>query len=323
MISKNDTIADNVWAIVVTFNRKELLLKCLQAIREQTLAVDKILIMDNASTDRTPEALLENGIINELPPLVLNEPWEKEFITKPNGNGNVVKLFYIRMHKNTGGSGGFHQGIKIAYENGAKRMWLMDDDGLPEKNCLAELIKISCKWIDYIAPNLFNEKGESHFKGLLATTKNDVISFKGGPFNGIIISRDIVKQIGYPMKNFFLWGDEYEYTNRIYEAGFVMITVKDAKFFHKSTKVDYKTCKRGFFIGRNSIYRSRLFKGVFMRKSLFKIDMYYAVFMAFWRFFFCGNISQSIQVFKGCLHGFFDDLTEHQKECCWWGVEQS
>ena len=40
-----------VCAIVVTFNRKELLIDCLDSLREQTRPLDAIYIIDNASTD--------------------------------------------------------------------------------------------------------------------------------------------------------------------------------------------------------------------------------------------------------------------------------
>ncbi|MEM1988368.1 MAG: glycosyltransferase [Candidatus Woesearchaeota archaeon] len=47
-------------AIVVTFNRKDLLLKCLESLRNQTKSLDAIYIIDNASIDGTPELLKED-----------------------------------------------------------------------------------------------------------------------------------------------------------------------------------------------------------------------------------------------------------------------
>ena len=67
---------NTVCAVVVTYNRKNLLLECLEAIRKQTRPVDAIYIIDNASTDGTPEVLKENGYILELPPFNLSEPYE-------------------------------------------------------------------------------------------------------------------------------------------------------------------------------------------------------------------------------------------------------
>ena len=40
-------------AIILTHNRCNLLKRCLQKLDEQTLRVDKILVIDNGSTDNT------------------------------------------------------------------------------------------------------------------------------------------------------------------------------------------------------------------------------------------------------------------------------
>ena len=44
-----------VTAVVVTFNRKELLREALAALAAQERPVDRVLVIDNASTDGTPE----------------------------------------------------------------------------------------------------------------------------------------------------------------------------------------------------------------------------------------------------------------------------
>ena len=58
---------ETVCAVVVTYNRKELLLECLESLRSQSYTLDAIYLIDNASTDKTPESLLNNGFINEIP----------------------------------------------------------------------------------------------------------------------------------------------------------------------------------------------------------------------------------------------------------------
>ena len=109
---------DTVCAVVVTYNRKNLLLECLEALRKQTRPVQAIYLIDNASTDGTPELLLEKKYIKKLPPENLTEPWEEEFEVRNLTDGQPIKLHYVRMHQNTGGAGGFHEGVKRAYEKG-------------------------------------------------------------------------------------------------------------------------------------------------------------------------------------------------------------
>ncbi|RMG35011.1 MAG: glycosyltransferase, partial [Methanobacteriota archaeon] len=43
----------NIAAVIVTFNRKEMLIRCLEGIFSQTRPVSAIFIIDNASTDGT------------------------------------------------------------------------------------------------------------------------------------------------------------------------------------------------------------------------------------------------------------------------------
>jgi rhamnopyranosyl-N-acetylglucosaminyl-diphospho-decaprenol beta-1,3/1,4-galactofuranosyltransferase len=51
--NKHETVA----AVVVTYNRKELLRQCLGGILAQTRPVDAIYVVDNASTDGTDQMI--------------------------------------------------------------------------------------------------------------------------------------------------------------------------------------------------------------------------------------------------------------------------
>ena len=90
MENKKEKIA----AVVVTYNRKELLKECLDALLAQTHPLDSIILIDNASTDGTPEFLKEKG-----------------FLDNP-------KIDYVRLSENSGGAGGFYEGMKRGYEKG-------------------------------------------------------------------------------------------------------------------------------------------------------------------------------------------------------------
>ncbi len=104
---------ETVCAVVVTYNRKHLLLECLEAIRRRTRQVDGIYIIDNASDDGTPELLKENGYIPELPPFNLSEPYEIEHRINNLVDGNTINVFYVRMPENTGGAGGFYEKVRL------------------------------------------------------------------------------------------------------------------------------------------------------------------------------------------------------------------
>ncbi len=108
----------NIAAVVVTYNRKNLLEKCIFAILNQTTPPEKIFIIDNASTDGTQSLIKE--IFHE----------------------HTQKINYIQLAENLGGAGGFSKGIELAMNENSDWAWIMDDDALPENNALEELTKI-------------------------------------------------------------------------------------------------------------------------------------------------------------------------------------
>ena len=108
--------SDSVQAVVVTHNRKGLLLECLAGIARQSHPVRGVLVVDNASTDGTEAALEASGLGGRLP------------------------LDYLRLARNGGGAEGFHYGVRRALGSGADWIWLMDDDCEPAPDTLAALL---------------------------------------------------------------------------------------------------------------------------------------------------------------------------------------
>ena len=193
----------SICAVVVTYNRKALLLRCLQALEMQRYALEHIVIVDNASTDGTVDFLRQQGYLE---------------------NSSVT---FLSLPENQGGAGGFHAGIKYAYEQGYDYIWLMDDDGVPDNDCLGELVKF-IKDDNYIGPlvlDIDNPLNLTFTLRLPNTNKvlsnlDDIKRFDKiipdivMPFNGILFSRNIVDKIGFPKKDYFIWGDDMEYTWR-------------------------------------------------------------------------------------------------------------
>ena len=93
-----------ITAVVVTYNRKELLRRCVEHLRGQTRALDNIIVVNNGSTDGTKVWLDEQTDLDVI------------------------------HQENVGGSGGFYRGIQYAYEKGYDWIWCMDDDVYPESD---------------------------------------------------------------------------------------------------------------------------------------------------------------------------------------------
>lgn len=244
-----------ICAIVVTHNRKDLLLECLDAIRKQTKPVDAIFIIDNFSQDGTAELLYKYGYINNLPNNIIKEPWEIECQINNLLTDEPIIIYYTKLPKNTGGAGGFYEGIKNAYERGYKWFWLLDDDSIPHNNCLKELFKAiySLKkftpfypYIGFLCSKVLWTDGTPHLMNLpqLSPIVNNfpfnifedtgIYLVAGASFVSLLIKRDIIEKVGYPIKEFFIWGDDLEFTYRIIKNGYIGIYVKNSIVIHKS-----------------------------------------------------------------------------------------
>lgn len=214
--------------VIVTYNRKELLVNCLRAVLSQTRLPGVVYVVDNASTDGTEEYIVEKG-----------------FKTDSEAIPAGMTYVYLRLPENIGGAGGFYTGMKRAYDEGYDAVWVMDDDGVPEADCL-ELLSQQLDKYDYIAPEVLNidDTREMAFEYC-----GERISFESGgrkdglvhgvacPFNGILYSRRLMEQVGFPKKEMFIWGDEENYDMRCRRAGFTPVTVVAARHCHPVNRV--------------------------------------------------------------------------------------
>ena len=210
---------NKVCMIVVTYNRKSLLLRNLSAALAQNHPLD-ILVFDNHSSDGTFEYLYEKGVL-------------------PADN-----ITYYRSDENLGGAGGFSAGLKKAYDMGYQYFWLMDDDGYCyDNNTLINLISRIPEETDTFIINstvICNDCKKLTFGFLDIQTYEDLTSqsvngvYDGyiNPFNGTLISRGCIDRIGFPIGEFFLYGDEHEYMLRAQKNEVIVRTVVDSLYFH-------------------------------------------------------------------------------------------
>lgn len=212
-------------AVVVTYNRRDLLLECLSCLQNQNFSDASqacetslnILVIDNASTDGTSKAL------------------------KPLAN--TKQILYFNTGSNLGGAGGFNYGMRKAVELGYDYVWVMDDDCMPHEDTLQEFLKADaqlngqygyissvCRWTD---GSICTMNTQRH-----PLTKN-ITDFSPelqpctlASFVSLFVPARIIKELGLPIKDFFIWSDDWEFTRRIsrkypcYLAGKSVVTHK-------------------------------------------------------------------------------------------------
>lgn len=210
---------DRIACIIVTFNRLELLQKCYEALKQQVYSDFDIIVVNNGSTDGTVEWL------------------------------NSLQDIVLLNQSNLGGSGGFYTGMKYAYENQYDWMWLMDDDGVPDKQQLHILLTMSLKYsFDFSNALVCDIDNPSKLAfGLTAKIiyKADVVNQEYienhiNPFNGTFINRRVIDKIGFIKKEMFIWGDESEYQLRAQKNGITTNTICRAIHNHPKAKGSYK-----------------------------------------------------------------------------------
>ena len=214
--------SEKVFAVLVTYNRKDLLLECLDGLFRQTRPIDGLVLIDNASTDGTAEILYAQKILPELPPADTQTQWE---VRRQSLRETGMDFVYLRLPKNEGGSGGFHEGVKKALEFDCDWLWMMDDDVEPDDGCLQGQLAFSdiskCihprkyfqdglphEWEGYISP----VTGRRIFQPDISFRKGfSFCTINTGCFEGMLIHRSVVEKIGLPDKRFFLGGDDSVY----------------------------------------------------------------------------------------------------------------
>lgn len=210
--------------IIVTYNREKLLRECVQHVKIQTIPAAKIIIVDNASTDGTSEYLQE-----------LTKKWK------------ICQT--ITCKKNIGGAGGFAKGIACAMNYSVDCILLIDDDAILSEHYMEKLLQAREKNNKYHA-----------FAGIVKTNhKFDVwhrrtiskigLFFESCPqslyskpyftcdiasFCGMVVDVPLIKKIGLPHAEYFIWNDDAEYSLRIHNySRFLVVT--EAILDHKTT----------------------------------------------------------------------------------------
>lgn len=241
-----------ITGVIVTFNRLKFLKEAIEGVLTQSTPVNELIIINNASTDSTDEYL------NSL-------------------NDSRLKVF--NLTENLGGAGGFNYGLKQYMISDAESdyVWIMDDDTIPSHEALESLLQSAnshqdfgflasrVEWIDGSAAlmNLPHAVGN----GYLNFSKGD-IQVESASFVSMLIKRDKINEVGYPVKDFVIWGDDVEYSTRLsnkWPSYFVFDSVVTHKM-GENTGTDILNdldvrIPRYFYANRNNLYMLRKHRG--------------------------------------------------------------
>lgn len=289
-------------AIIVTFNRKELLVRNINMLLKQLCRFDTIYIVDNCSTDGTHELLQSKGWLN-------------------------APFYYLRTKHNIGGAGGFFTGVKKAYEDGADWMVLMDDDGYAaDENTFKILLEKAQFFYDkgkgdkkLFVNALVQQEDYLSFKigniytveDAISNSKNGLLLGEANPFNGTLISRELISEIGFPNKDFFIKGDEVEFKQRALDAGAYVVTVVDSRYIHPRSETHEREVlgiKVPVFVEApwKEYYAARNFTYMYKSKGWYKAIAFELIFVKLLAIcsMKCKKISTIKMLFRGVVDGW-------------------
>jgi rhamnopyranosyl-N-acetylglucosaminyl-diphospho-decaprenol beta-1,3/1,4-galactofuranosyltransferase len=213
---------DSVCAVVLTRNRKQLLLECLEGLRAMTVPVARTVIVDNASSDGTEELLRERGLLDD-------------------------STVYVRLERNLGSAGGYAKGVEVARDQTADWIWIMDDDAEPRREALRRLLaapEAADPGTAALASAVIGPAGEPDllhrglFRRFLQALPAEAYRAGGHPalgfssFTGLLVRTEVARAIDLPRADFFIWGDDVEYSVRIRSRGPIHL-VPESEVLHK------------------------------------------------------------------------------------------
>jgi len=192
-----------VVAIVVAFNRAELLGRALDGLANQLRLPDRVIVVDNGSEDASASVAAAHPVVTEVLPL----------------------------GRNTGGAGGFSAGIAVAVDTyRADLVWIMDDDTVPLPDALAELLRARAHYPGepaLLASRADWSDGREHpmntprrrvglgRKAHWHASTVGARQIRSASFVSVLIDTRAVREVGLPVADYFLWNDDFEYTARI------------------------------------------------------------------------------------------------------------
>ncbi|MFF2269663.1 glycosyltransferase family 2 protein [Cellulosimicrobium cellulans] len=196
-----------VVAVVVAYNRRDLLVEALDALAAQTRPLDRVVVVDNRSDDDSAVVAAEHPV-----------------------GADVVEL-----SRNTGGAGGFAVGLAHAVDVlDADLVWLMDDDTIPTPDALRALLEARDEYpgpVALLGSRVVWHDGRDHPMNtprvrpgasgaeIAAARAAHAVPVRSSSFVSMLVDARAVRHHGLPVADYFIWNDDFEYSARLLRRG--------------------------------------------------------------------------------------------------------
>ncbi len=259
-----------VAAVIPTYNRKKLLLECLDALMRQTVPVDRIILVDNAGTDGSMDAVRE----------------------RYPGHPSIE---FHALERNTGAAMGFHFAVEAALRGDFDWIWFTDDDSEPVDDSLERLLEadthlhadgrnpvvLASLKIDTLGRIQSNHNGTFSWRQapIPPARCHGIVPIQYGAYTGLLVRREAIESQGTLRGDYFIWGDDVELCLRLARAGDLFL-VSDSRVLHKDFIGDPKdrftlgNFWRYYFGMRNWVHTARIHRGNWTVPLVFAACLY-------------------------------------------------
>lgn len=265
-----EQMSPKVTAVILNTNRKEDTLACLESLSIQERPIDRILVLDNQSTDGSAQAIADRYPQVRVLDLAANKGYA--------GNNNV--------------------GISAALEEGADWLLILNEDVVLHPKAAGELLTaaISLPEVGFVGPMVYHfDEPEIIQSAGGMMTKNWLSAHRGqnqadqGQFARVepvawvsgcafLVRRELIEDLGAIDERFFYYWEETEWCLRARAHGWIVLFVPSAKVWHKGVQRNYKpSTNTTYYWTRNWLLllakhhapiRAWLFAGAWMFRNL-------------------------------------------------------
>jgi len=212
-----------VAALVLNWNTPEQTINCAQALLTST-TVPEVIVIDNGSTDDSWERLQSLGRSCTL----------------------------VQTGKNLGYAGGNNVGIALALALGVDYVWVINNDAVPAKESLAEMLRVieADPAVGLVVPTILYGSSDrvwyagGSYNKTRGTVSHHFINARLEDVPGaavdtgfatgcsLLIRASVLSLVGFLDARFFLYWEDVEFADRVRRAGFRVVHCPSALVWH-------------------------------------------------------------------------------------------
>ena len=214
-------------AVIVTYNRRDKLQRCIDAVMRQRFRQQCGRFRRNAAGTGSEEF---PDVSDDTPDIIVvdnnSTDGTGELFVGDDAAYSDERIRYYNTGLNTGGAGGFCCGLRLAAKLGYEYAWLMDDDCIPAETALEILLEAAEEIGDgfgFLSGKVIWRDGSLCRMNIQrkTLTKNvrdfarPIIKVEMSSFASLLVPIKVVRDVGLPLRKFIIWTDDWEFTRRI------------------------------------------------------------------------------------------------------------